>query len=161
MALGDKKFFGTYRGVVANNKDPDGHRRLKVLIPALNDGNPTDWCWPIEHPSFKTQVPNNGEGVWIKFENGEPTHPIWVGTFGKPTSGKRINIKVMSDSQSLTGITDKIITERTANGTTEIDLVATILAMDTQIKTLQTDLAALHTTLATRTTTGHTHSSAG
>jgi len=161
MADHEKKlFFGVYRGVVANNKDPQGHRRVKLTVPQLTGTAVSDWSWPKENSYVKTQVPEVGEGVWVMFEGGDPSFPIWLGTFGKPTKDKRINIKPLKDTVSLTGLSAHIITERTTNGTTEVDLVATILALANKVKTLETDLAALHSTLATRTGT-HSHSSAG
>jgi Type VI secretion system/phage-baseplate injector OB domain len=163
-----KLFHGVYRGIVADNADPDGHRRVKVQIPQLTEANISNWCWPKETSSLKTQVPNKGEGVWVMFEGGDPNFPVWVGTFGKQTSGKRINVKVLSDSVSLSAISSYVITERTKSGTTEVDLVATIIAMankianhETRIAALESNLTSLHATLATKTSTGHTHSTAG
>ncbi len=156
------KFFGLYRAIVIDNKDPEGHRRLKVKIPQLNDSDVTNYCWPQEVSSTRSQVPNIGEGVWVQFEGGDPSYPIWSGTFGKPQKDKRINIKVLPDTTSLSGIQDThIVTERTANGTTEVDLVATLLAMANRIKTLETALALVRTTLATRTSNEHSHTNNG
>jgi hypothetical protein len=160
-----KGYFGKYRGIVTKNKDPEGHRRIQVTIPQLTKQNPgtsnTTWAWPVETASLKTAVPEVGEGVWIMFEGGDPGYPIWTGTYGKVKSGKRVNVKVLPDSVSLTGLSPYFKTEKTQNGSTEIDLVATLLAMANKIKTLEADLAALHTTLGTRTGINHTHSSAG
>jgi hypothetical protein len=157
-----EKFFGHYRGVVVDNKDPDGHRRIKVKIPQLNDVDVTNYVWPKEVSSVRSEVPDIGDGVWIVFEGGDPSYPIWTGTFGKPTKDKRVNIKVLRDTTSLSGIQNThIITERTTNGTTEVDLVATLLAMANKIKTLETDLALVRTTLATRSSNQHTHTNNG
>ena len=157
-----EKFFGQYRGVVVDNKDPEGHRRIKVKIPQLNDVDVTNYVWPQEVSSVRSEVPDIGDGVWIIFEGGDPSYPIWCGTFGKPKKDKRVNIKVLRDTTSLTGIQNThIITERTANGTTEVDLVATLLVMANKIKTLETDLALVRTTLATRTSNQHTHGNNG
>jgi deoxyribose-phosphate aldolase len=95
------------------------------------------------------------------YEGGDPSYPLWVGTYGKKVPGKRVNVKVLSDSVSLTGLDTHVITERINNGTTEVDLVATILALANKVKTLETNLAAVKSTLGTRTTSGHTHSSSG
>jgi len=153
-----KKYFGQYRAIVVNNKDPEGHRRLKVKIPQLSGEAVSNWVWPQEVSNIRSQVPEVGEGVWIQFEGGDVSYPVWCGTFGKPDKGKRINVKVLPDTTSLTGLEGThIITERTSNGTTEVDLVATILAMANKIKTLETTLTTVRNTLATRTSTTHTH----
>jgi hypothetical protein len=158
----DDLFYGMYRGVVLDTKDPQGHRRIKVAIPQLTDAAKSDWAWPTEVSNVKSEVPAIGSGVWVMFEGGDPSYPIWVGTFGKPTSGKNINIKNIPDSTSLSGLDGThIITERTVSGTTEVDLVATILALANKVKTLETNLAAVKSTLGTRTTSGHTHSTSG
>lgn len=153
-----EKFFGTYRGVVIDNKDPDGHRRIKVKIPQLNDVDVTNYVWPQETSSVRSEVPDIGDGVWIIFEGGDPSYPIWCGTFGKPKKDKRINIKVLRDTTSLSGIQNThIITERTKNGTTEVDLVATILVMAAKIKSLETRVTALEGQMAGKSNVGHGH----
>jgi hypothetical protein len=147
----DNKFYGMYRGIVLDTKDPQGHRRIKVAIPQLTDTAKSDWAWPTEVSNVKTEVPAIGSGVWVMFEGGDPSYPIWVGTFGKPTSGKNINIKNIPDSTSLTGLSGThIITERTTSGTTEVDLVATILALANKVKTLEAQML-------TKANVSHTH----
>jgi len=151
------KFYGTYRGIVVNNKDPEGHRRIKVQIPMLSDGITTNWAWPLETSSLKTQVPDVGEGVWIVFEGGDPAYPVWAGVFGKPKKGKRVNVKVLSDSVSLTGLTPYFKTESTVNGTTEIDLIATLLAMAAALKDHQTRIVALESQITQKASISHSH----
>ena len=142
MTTGDvKKYYGTYRGIVTSNKDPQGHRRLKVKIPMLTGSGSSNWAWPLENSNLRSQVPDVGDGVWVSFESGDPSYPIWCGTYGKPKSGKRVNIKTLSDSQSLSGITNYIVTEKTGNGSTEVDLVASLIAMANRIVYLEQQLA--------------------
>jgi hypothetical protein len=154
-------YYGVYRGLVVDNKDPQGHRRITLKVPQLTGDFVSDWAWPQENSFSKVQVPEIGEGVWVMFEGGDSSYPIWTGTFGKPTKDKRLNIKPLKDSVSLSGLEAHIITERTTNGTTEVDLVATIVALANKVKTLETNLTAVKTTLGTRTTSGHTHSTSG
>lgn len=159
------EYTGTYRGVVTNIKDTEGHRRIKCKVPQLFGDSELNWAWPLETSSLKTQVPDVGEGVWIAFEGGDPGYPIWSGNFGKPKTGKRVNVKVLADSVSLTGLTPYFKTERTANGTTEIDLVATLLAMAATLKdhqsrivTLESKVATLETQMTGKASTSHSHS---
>ena len=141
--MSEELFYGVYRGTVVANKDPESHRRLKVTVPQLSGSALTKdlpWAWPKEVASMKNEVPEIGDGVWVMYEGGDPSYPIWVGTYGKKTKGKRVNVKVLSDSVSLTGLSAHIITERINNGTTEVDLVATIVALANKVKTLEAQM---------------------
>lgn len=147
-------FYGIYRGVVVANKDPESHRRLKVTVPQLSGtaiSKELPWAWPKETSALKTEVPKIGEGVWVMYEGGDPSYPLWIGTYGKQVEGKRVNVKVLSDSVSLTGLSSHIITERTDNGTTEVDLVATIVALANKVKTLETKVQVLETWVSNHT----------
>jgi phage baseplate assembly protein gpV len=156
--MSEDLYFGVYRGLVVDNKDPQGHRRVTVKVPQLTGDFVSDWAWPQENGFAKVQVPDIGEGVWVMFEGGNSSYPIWTGTFGKPTKDKRINTKVLRDTTSLSGIENThIITERTANGTTEVDLVATLLVMAAKIKSLETRVTTLEGQMATKASTSHSH----
>jgi hypothetical protein len=151
--MSEELFYGVYRGTVVANKDPESHRRLKVTVPQLSGSALTKdlpWAWPKEVASMKNEVPEIGDGVWVMYEGGDPSYPIWVGTYGKKTKGKRVNVKVLADSVSLTGLSSHIITERIDNGTTEVDLVATIVALANKVKTLETQML-------TKANVSHTH----
>jgi Type VI secretion system/phage-baseplate injector OB domain len=79
------KFFGKYRGTVANNIDPLQQARLQVTAPAvLGDGN-LSWAMPSV-PYAGSQVgffvlPPVGANIWVEFEGGNPDYPIWSGCF--------------------------------------------------------------------------------
>ena len=150
----EELFFGIYRGTVVANKDPETHRRLKVNVPQLSGsalGKDLPWAWPKETASMKTEVPEIGDGVWVMYEGGDPSYPLWVGTYGKIVPHKRVNVKVLRDSVSLTGLSAHIITERINNGTTEVDLVATIVALANKVKTLETKVQTLETWVSNHT----------
>jgi hypothetical protein len=77
-------FFGKYRGLVKDNKDPAGRGRLKVIVPAVM-GDEQVWalpCTPYAGNNIGLYVmPEPDTGVWIEFEAGDPSYPIWVGCF--------------------------------------------------------------------------------
>ena len=76
------RFFGKYRGVVANNNDPDKLGRLLLTVPAV-DGMRTNWrcrARPMPGPASAC-CPPVGALVWVEFEGGDPNYPIWVGCF--------------------------------------------------------------------------------
>jgi uncharacterized protein involved in type VI secretion and phage assembly len=78
------RFFGKYRGLVVDNDDPTNRARLQVMVPAVMRNVPI-WalpCLPYGGPNmgFYT-IPEVGAGVWVEFEAGNPSHPIWVGCY--------------------------------------------------------------------------------
>lgn len=134
---------GIYRGTVVDARDPDNNRRLKLKVPQLLGDQVTEWAWPREDASTKTQVPAVGQGVWVMFEGGDMAFPVWVGTFGKVyTSEKHGLIKPLSSSVSLTNASPYIVTVSRPDGTAEIDILASLVAMANKITNLETRLAA-------------------
>ncbi len=78
------RYFGKYRGTVTDNSDPTGRGRLQVRVPAVL-GDLQVWampCVPYAGASVGFySLPEPGTGVWIEFEGGDPSYPIWVGCF--------------------------------------------------------------------------------
>lgn len=81
-----KQFLGKYRGVVTGNVDPLLRGRLQVIVPDVLGPAPSSWaepCVPLAGPTGTPMgaymVPPIGAGVWVEFEHGDPTYPIWVG----------------------------------------------------------------------------------
>lgn len=82
----ETKFFGKYRGFVVDNKDPEQRARLKVTVPSVLGTSETDWALPcLPFGGLKDfgffMVPENDAQVWVEFEEGNLTQPIWTGTF--------------------------------------------------------------------------------
>jgi hypothetical protein len=138
---GNRRFYGVYRGSVYDIKDPLNKRRIKVVVPQVLGDFPTEWIWAREDASTKTQVPAVGQGVFVMFEGGDPSHPIWMGTFGKNAdSGKHGLIKPLSASTTLQS---SIVTATFSDGTIEVDILATLVALANKVHTLETQVAAL------------------
>jgi hypothetical protein len=78
------RFFGKYRGIVKDNNDPTGRGRIEVTVPAVM-GNEPVWAMPCVPYAGKNMglyaMPEKGTGVWVEFEAGDPSYPIWVGCF--------------------------------------------------------------------------------
>ena len=77
-------YYGTYRGVVVDNKDPKKLGRVKLRVPQLASDNKIEyWAWPKGQVSGKDFgdffIPPKGSPVWVECENGDPRHPIWLG----------------------------------------------------------------------------------
>jgi len=81
-----KTFYGVYRGVVQHNNDPLNKGRLRVRVPQVLANETTDWAWFAETPNLNTGVPAVGQGVWVMFEGGNPSYPIWIGAFNNTAS---------------------------------------------------------------------------
>jgi uncharacterized protein involved in type VI secretion and phage assembly len=77
-------YFGKYRGTVSDNNDPTSRGRLKVKVPSVL-GDLELWAMPCV-PYAGSQVgyyalPEVGTGVWVEFEAGDPSYPVWTGFF--------------------------------------------------------------------------------
>lgn len=94
---GNRKFYGVYRGVVYDNNDPLGRHRLRLRIPQVLFDQITEWCWPSATAGVHTVSPPVSSGVWVMFEGGDPSYPVWVGTFGDDVSEVSIAFNDLSD----------------------------------------------------------------
>ena len=77
------RFFGKYRGAVTDI-DPDT-LRIKAMVPAVLADQKTGWCMPcVPYAGAGVGLaflPEVGAGVWIEFEGGDVSYPIWVGGY--------------------------------------------------------------------------------
>jgi predicted acyltransferase (DUF342 family) len=77
-------FYGLYRGKVINNIDPMELNRLLVDVPTL-PCSIASFAYPqAAYGGIQVGMvltPPMGANVWVKFENGDPSYPIWVGCF--------------------------------------------------------------------------------
>jgi uncharacterized protein involved in type VI secretion and phage assembly len=85
MTVLQEAFHGKYRGVVVANEDPLSLGRLQVAAADVYGSETSGWALPA--------VPYAGDGVglflippvgalvWVEFEQGDPTYPIWTGCF--------------------------------------------------------------------------------
>lgn len=78
------RYFGKYRGTVADNADATARGRLKVRVPAVL-GDLELWAMPcVPYAGAGVgfySLPEPGTGVWVEFEAGDPSYPIWTGFF--------------------------------------------------------------------------------
>jgi cytoskeletal protein CcmA (bactofilin family) len=78
------RYWGKYRATVLDNIDPLAQARLLCDAPAL-PGMLLNWALPcvpyagMEEGFFA--LPPIGANVWLEFENGDPSYPIWTGCF--------------------------------------------------------------------------------
>jgi uncharacterized protein involved in type VI secretion and phage assembly len=80
------RFYGKYRGQVTDIDDPDNLGRIKAKVPRLLGDEKTGWALPA-FPYAGTggvgvfAVPEVDAGVWVEFEGGDLSYPIWSGTW--------------------------------------------------------------------------------
>jgi len=87
------RFFGKYRGTVT---DVGSDCRIRALVPSVLGDQKTGWCLPcVPYAGPDCGIaflPEIDSGVWIEFEGGDVSYPIWVGGYWhdgeRPTSIK-------------------------------------------------------------------------
>ncbi len=76
-------FYGKYRGLVTDNQDPLNRGRVKARVPEVLGDVDTGWALPAAPYAGDGvgayTVPAVGAGVWIEFEAGDVSNPIWAG----------------------------------------------------------------------------------
>jgi hypothetical protein len=72
------RWCGVFAGVVVNSTDPQSLGRLQVRIPAVL-GARSVWAAPCV-PAGSTDLPAVHQPVWIVFQAGDPSQPVWIGT---------------------------------------------------------------------------------
>ncbi|MEU2108512.1 phage baseplate assembly protein V [Streptomyces sp. NPDC019507] len=77
------RFLGKFRGRVADNDDPLRIGRITAYVPDVLGDEASTWampCFPFTGAGAGQYViPSEGAGVWIEFEQGDPSFPIWTG----------------------------------------------------------------------------------
>jgi uncharacterized protein involved in type VI secretion and phage assembly len=77
------RFYGKYRGIAT---DVDSSTlRIKAKVPSVLGTQPTGWCRHcVPYAGQDVGIaflPEVGSGVWIEFEGGDPSMPIWTGCY--------------------------------------------------------------------------------
>jgi uncharacterized protein involved in type VI secretion and phage assembly len=76
-------FYGKYRGTVTNNQDPKSTGRIRAMVPDVLGDVESGWampCMPYAGDGIgQYMIPPSGSGVWIEFEAGDVSRPIWSG----------------------------------------------------------------------------------
>lgn len=77
------RFYGKYRGIVTEIDTET--LRIKATVPAVLGTTPTGWCLPCVPYAGDSVgfffLPEPGAAVWIEFEGGDVSYPIWAGCF--------------------------------------------------------------------------------
>lgn len=105
------RFYGKYRGTVT---DVDASTmRIKASVPSVLGDIPSGWCTacvPYAGPSVGfVMLPEVGSGVWIEFEAGDVSFPIWVGGYwrtGEVPSDAKATVKAIFASSGALKLDD-------------------------------------------------------
>lgn len=80
------RYFGKYRGLVKEVGDGDNLGRIKAQVPEVygeNDDALSPWALPCVPLAGQDHglvlLPEVDDGVWIEFEAGDISRPIWTG----------------------------------------------------------------------------------
>jgi uncharacterized protein involved in type VI secretion and phage assembly len=80
-----EKVYGKHSGTVLNSSDPERLGRLTALVPEVLREVPTGWANPcVPYAGIGSgffSLPPPGAGVWIEFEGGDVSRPIWSGCY--------------------------------------------------------------------------------
>ena len=77
------RYFGKFRALVSSIDDPTKRCRIKVKMPVtLGWADDSGWAWPSPNVGGAvgvgdTALPEPGDLVWLEFEEGDPSRPIW------------------------------------------------------------------------------------
>lgn len=80
-----QQFYGKYRGVVSDNRDPLMLGRIRAQVQDVYGEQDSGWAMPaLPYAGSGVGlflIPPTGASVWIEFEHGDPDYPIWTGCF--------------------------------------------------------------------------------
>lgn len=76
-------YYGPHRALVVDNNDPDNLGRLEVILPERDPKRPLpNWAWPFNtyggNDYGAYDIPRKGDFVWLMFEGGRLSHPVWT-----------------------------------------------------------------------------------
>ena len=81
-----RRFYGKYKGVVSDNRDPDNLGRVRARVQdVFGEKEESGWALPCVPYAGRQvgfyMIPPADASVWIEFEQGDPDRPVWSGCF--------------------------------------------------------------------------------
>lgn len=130
------RFYGKYRGSVT---DVDASTlRIKAKVPAVLGTQETGWCMPCVPYAGQNVglafLPEEGSGVWIEFEGGDVSYPIWVGCYWR--SGEQPSDATPTVKAIVTTAPNKILLDDDAGTITISDSNQNTVTLDSSGITL-------------------------
>jgi len=85
MSTSPLTFPAIYRGKVVDNVDPQERGRIRVQVPSILGAEVDSWAMPAEPYAGPNvgffAMPPIGADVWVQFEAGDLTLPVWTGGY--------------------------------------------------------------------------------
>ena len=112
---GSKRFYGKYRGTVTDNMDTKDLGRIRAKVPSVLEDEELGWAMPCVPYAGKNVgmlfIPPIGSNVWIEFEDGDISKPIFSGCFwgayDVPDLNSDPDIKIIKTEHATLTINDK------------------------------------------------------
>jgi len=96
----DREYFGKYRGIVRDNKDPEKLGRIKTAVPTILGEELLPWAWPV-FPVDMFGVPAVSAPVFVEFEGGNVERPLYTGIwYGSGEKAYTPNSRVLGEEDS-------------------------------------------------------------
>ncbi|MFC2077586.1 phage baseplate assembly protein V [Candidatus Bipolaricaulota bacterium] len=77
------RHYGKFRGIVTDNGDPKNLGRIRARVPEVLGDVETGWALPCApyagDGTGVFAIPEPEAGVWIEFEAGDVSRPVWSG----------------------------------------------------------------------------------
>lgn len=104
------RYYSCYRGFVQDSNDPQNLHRVRLIVPEVYGNNVYDyWALPkslYSGEGYGTQcIPQKGDMVWVEFERGQPSKPIW--SYGYRAKGEMPKEADVEDKNCFWFITPK------------------------------------------------------
>lgn len=121
------RYFGKFRGRVV--EVDAATMRIRATVPAVLGTTTSGWCMacvPYAGPDVGfVMLPEVDSGVWIEFEAGDPSYPIWSGCYwiaGQVPSKAKEDVKAVFTKAGSISFDDggQIITLEDAGGNTVV-----------------------------------------
>jgi uncharacterized protein involved in type VI secretion and phage assembly len=117
-ATSPQRHYGKHRGLVVDVADPKQLGRIRARVPELLQDVETGWALPAAPYAGDGVgawgIPPVGAGVWIEFEAGDLSRPIWCGCWwdeGQRPADQQGNeatpsLKIVRSEQGLVSLDD-------------------------------------------------------
>lgn len=119
------ELFGWYQGIVVDAADPTGQGRVRLVIPQVSGAEKSGWALPIDLDAAKTYLIKPKTVVWVTFEGGSKSHPVYMPPIAPPTNRRlRLVEKKMLEIDTRLRVLEQGRLTRNSNGTVTIDPIS-------------------------------------
>lgn len=141
----DSKIYGVVIGIVTNNKDPEGHGRVKVKFPWLSDEDESNWARVVSPMAGNDMgiffLPEIDDEVLVGFQYGDINMPYVLGSLwnGKDVPPKK-NYDGKNNIRMIKSRSGHVIIFDDTDGDEKIEIIdkteKNVITIDTKTNTL-------------------------